>query len=210
VWSECMWTLIIGFMSSHWVSAIFYFPHKIAENPLYLLDFSNGISSMGGFIGAAITLFVLCRLKRTPLLPFADSNTFGLVHGWLFGRLACSISHDHPGRLSDFFLAVQYPGGSRHDLGFYEFLVTIGLVVFVRKFDRHPHPAGTLFAASITIYGVTRFFLDFLRATDLKVSDPRFLGMTAAQYACIGFVVVGAWLLLKLPQKNIKEAAYAT
>ena len=35
----------------------------------------------------------------------------------MFGRMGCSIAHDHPGLESDLWFAVQYPHGGRFDLG---------------------------------------------------------------------------------------------
>ncbi len=45
------------------------------------------------------------------------------------------------------------------------------------------------------LYGFGRFFLDFLRASDLPYVDARYFGLTPAQYVCIGFAVYGVLAL---------------
>ncbi|MCA9565736.1 MAG: prolipoprotein diacylglyceryl transferase, partial [Myxococcales bacterium] len=47
------WAVIPGFIMAHWVSILFYFPERIAEEGwVVMLMFWSGISSYGGFIGA--------------------------------------------------------------------------------------------------------------------------------------------------------------
>ena len=47
-----------GFVGAHVFDAIFYYPHKVAQNPLYLLELWSGLSSFGGFTGALIGSFI--------------------------------------------------------------------------------------------------------------------------------------------------------
>jgi hypothetical protein len=58
--------------------------------------------------------------------------------------LGCTIDHDHPGIHSHFILAVKYPDGARHDLGFYEWLFTIGLIVVLLFIRRADFPSGAI------------------------------------------------------------------
>jgi phosphatidylglycerol:prolipoprotein diacylglycerol transferase len=184
-----------GFIMAHLVSVIFYFPERIKENPLVLLNIWSGLSSFGGFLGAAITYIYLTRKEKIPALPYADSVALGLAVGWIFGRLGCTTAHDHPGRHTTFFLAVKYPEGPRHDLGLYELLFTIVLTVILFRYARKPRPAGRLIGLFALLYTPVRFFLDFLRATDVARPDERYGHLTPAQWACLGTFVLGIWLL---------------
>ncbi len=156
-----------------------------------------GISSYGGFMGAVGGLFWWCyydikpaefsiKKRKVPeqVMKYADSLAFGLAAGWAFGRMGCFTAHDHPGRLTDFVLAVQYPGGARHDLGLYEamwaWLVTI---VFLIMKKRGNQPLGIYVAILTTAYAPVRFGLDFLRATDVHGADPRYFGLTPGHYS---------------------------
>jgi len=113
--------------------------------------------------------------------------------------MGCSLAHDHPGARSDFFLAVQYPGGARHDLGFYEFLFTL-LVLFpvTRLLGRKKLPEGFLLLLVSLLYAPVRFGFDFLRSHDFGNVDPRYAGLTAAQWLTIALFLAGAYLMIRL------------
>jgi prolipoprotein diacylglyceryltransferase len=49
-------------------------------------------------------------------------------------------------------------------------------------------------------YSIPRFFLDFLRASDLPYVDGRILGLTAAQYVAPILIAVGVALLVRARQ----------
>jgi phosphatidylglycerol---prolipoprotein diacylglyceryl transferase len=96
------------------------------------------------------------------------------------------LVHDHIGRPSGLPLAIRFPDGPRHDLGFYELLYT-GLVLLptVLVLVRRPHRPGTILASLALLYAPARFLGDFLRNVDLPSADLRYAGLTFAQYACL-------------------------
>lgn len=225
---QIFWVLVFGFVISHWVSVIFYFPEKIAENPWVLLMLTNGLSSVGGFFGAFIGMVWFLNREKQPILAYADGNMFGLLLGMCFGRLSCALVHDHPGRIvsADTFMAVgpwpcRCPEGRalpeccapaqevfRWDLGLIEFLAILALTLFVYfVWDwKKAHP-GRLTGLVAMVYGPTRFFLDFMRESEVgrgvATPDARYVGLTPAQYFSIAFFAVGVWLyFLRKPKDS--------
>jgi phosphatidylglycerol:prolipoprotein diacylglycerol transferase len=195
------WILVAGFVMAHWVSAIFYFPDDVAENPWMLLAVWNGLSSVGGFLGAFIGMVWFLKKHRQPVIPFADLLIYGLLLGWCFGRLGCSLVHDHPGRIADpdAWLAVgPWPrdGNYRYDLGLCEWLFAVALTIYVYGFAKwKTWRAGKLTGLVATAYAPFRFGLDFLRAEDVRSADPRYAGLTTAQWMTFLFLAAGLWLL---------------
>ena len=166
--------------------------------PRTVLEFWNGMSSFGGFAGALLGLTIYYARSRRSWLPTADILVQALVIGWVFGRLGCTLVHDHIGRPSDFLLAVRFPDGPRHDLGLYEFLYTVAVLVpAVFILNRRPRPPGTSVAVLALLYAPVRFMLDFLRQTDLPGANARYLGLTMAQYGCIVLAGIGLALLVR-------------
>ncbi|MCB9557423.1 MAG: prolipoprotein diacylglyceryl transferase [Deltaproteobacteria bacterium] len=198
-----VWTVVTGFVVAHLVSVIFYFPEKILSDPLVLLKFWAGISSFGGFIGGAAGAFIFFKRNNASVLKYADAIIFGLVPGWFFGRLGCTIASDHIGKPTDFVLGFQYPkvfrrttdgrllGGTRHNLGFYEMLYTIVLnaVLYATKGIRPIH--GFHPALVLMLYAPVRFALDTLRD-----EDKLYLGYTPGQYFAGGMFLFAAGLIL--------------
>ncbi len=195
--------LVCGFLFSHFFDVFAY--QLSAENAhlttwewvkLWLWPFS-GISSYGGFMGAVGGLFWWCRKNKQDVMPYADSLGYGLAAGWFFGRCGCFTAHDHPGALTDFWMAVQYPGGARHDLGLYEAIWALGVTLLfavMKKMGRQR--LGIYVTILVTAYGPVRFALDFLRATDVKGADPRYFGLTPAHYLSIVTLVAGIGLAI--------------
>jgi phosphatidylglycerol:prolipoprotein diacylglycerol transferase len=188
--------VIGGFIMAHLVSVIFYFPERIKENPLVLLNVWSGLSSFGGFLGALLAFLYYTKREKIDRLAYADSVALGLSVGWIFGRTGCFTAHDHPGRRTSFFLSVNYPGGPRFDLGLYELLFTIVMTIVLFRYAKKPRPAGHVIGLAALMYAPVRFGLDFLRATDYgSHPDQRYAGLTPAQWACLATLVLGAHLL---------------
>lgn len=192
--------LVFGFVISRMVEVIFYRPDLLrTEGWFTLFKVTEGISSYGGFLGGTIGLTVFYAWKRKRWWREADILVEAFMVGWVFGRLGCTVAGDHPGpRCADAWWAFHYPDGPRHNLGFYEMLFTLLLIVPVNFYlNRRPQPEGRVLAVTCLIYGVCRFALDFLRATDVTHPDPRYFGLTLAHYSSAALAFFGALLTLK-------------
>lgn len=179
-------SVLVGFFVSHFVHLAAYHPDELLEAPWKIFQFWAGISSYGGFLGAGVAIWFYARWKKLQFLPYADALMFGLTVGWFFGRVGCFTAHDHLGRKTNFFLAVKFPAGARHDLGLYEAIFTLGLIIFVYTWGkRQSAKPGKVFAAVCALYAPARFLFDSLRATDFVGTDARYFGLTPAQYGSI-------------------------
>ncbi|HYD43286.1 MAG TPA: prolipoprotein diacylglyceryl transferase family protein [Anaeromyxobacter sp.] len=157
----------------------------------------EGLSSMGGLVGGIAAAAIWFRRKKIPFADYSDAFALGIAPGWGVARVGCFTVHDHPGVRSDFFLAVKMNGVPRHDLGLYEAILLFALAALLWTLHRRDLLRGRLLALLAVLYGVARFFLDFLRARpgDVGYADGRVFGLTAAQYIVIVLAAYGAWRL---------------
>ena len=190
-------TVAMGFVIGHVVHVVAYNPHQLeTDGIMALLRVWAGFSSTGGFIGAVLGSVVFFRfVRKRDYWVHADTIMYGFPFAWVFGRLGCFTAHDHIGRASDFFLAVQFPGGSRHDLGLYEAIWTAGIAALFYAWRNKPVRPGFFLGLFCATYAPIRFFMDFLRNTDLEGADIRWAGLTFAQYVMIVLMVVGVILV---------------
>ena len=198
------WILAGGFIGGHVFDVILYHPDKVLKAKDFLTAVQELVfiwrsqASFGGFMGAALGLIAWkYRFKVKDALPYCEVGGSSFPLGWIFGRMGCSVAHDHPGMLSDAWFAVQYPGGARFDLGLYEMLFTIPLALSFLYLMRRPRPWGFYLGLMCTAYAPTRFAMDFLRAKDVRDSDPRHLGLTPAQWLAMGLLAVGIYFLVR-------------
>jgi len=197
-----------GLLGAHYMDLFLYQPgwSERSDAVWRFLNPTAGISSYGGVIGGTIGFFVFAYAHRRPRvthrLRYADAALVAVLVLLTFGRGGCASVHDHVGVATDFALAVDFPAGNptgvvgpHHDLGLYELglfaILSAGAVLLLRR----PRRPGWIIAMVGLGYAVPRFFLDFLRR---EASDPRYQGLTPAQWSCIATVLASlalfAWL----------------
>lgn len=203
------WAVLCGLVGGHFMHLFAYHPELLkASDPFVLLRFWEGLSSMGGVLGALVGIFWYFRRSKVPVSPFLDALALGTAPGWAVARIGCFLVHDHPGVRTDFPLAVAFPaahfGGPRHDLGLYDFFALTLLAAILWTVKRWRPRQGRLMGLLAVGYSVQRFMTDFLRASDLGFVDRRYGGLTPAQYIVVGLGLVGVWLLVrKAPEVKI-------
>jgi phosphatidylglycerol:prolipoprotein diacylglycerol transferase len=191
-----VWAVLAGVLCGHLVHLVFYHPEEL-HDPGRLLRVWEGLSSMGGLLGGILAAAVYFRWKRVRFREYSDAFALGMAPGWGIARVGCFTVHDHPGVRTDFFLAVRFPSGARHDLGLYEAILLFALAALLWSFHRRGILRGRLLALLGLGYGASRFLLDFLRARpgDVPYADGRQLGLTFAQWFSIALVAWSAWRL---------------
>lgn len=202
VFDLAFWIILAAIIGSRLLYVTEHFSW-FTSAPLNILKlWQGGMSIYGGFIGAVLASVIYLKKHKLDIWQYADAIIFGLPIGLFVGRIGCFFIHDHPGLKTNFFLGIAYPDGLRHDLGLY--LSLNGLILFLIFLILHRKEwfSGFYVVLFAIWYGVTRFLLDFLRATDVTGADPRYFGLTLAQYLSVVLFIVGVSLFYKLKTQN--------
>jgi phosphatidylglycerol---prolipoprotein diacylglyceryl transferase len=175
-------------------------------------------------------IFAFARMRRRTvspsILPYCDVVQSVFPIAWVFGRMGCAVVHDHPGARApaDSLLAVAYGPGvgygyglfdlqygtaPRYDLGLLEMFFAIALSLLFMVLWTRRLPVGTYLALAAVTYAPVRFALDFLRAENADGGDPRYGGLTPAQWACIAFFAFGIALGRKIRAQHQAAATAA-
>jgi phosphatidylglycerol:prolipoprotein diacylglycerol transferase len=167
------------------------------------------------------------RPATLPLLAFSDLMLSVFPVAWVFGRSGCSVVHDHPGMFAppETLLAVAYgPVSHVHkilsfgdgnlelrwgtkpqfDLGLLEMMFTLILASMIALTWRRKLTTGTYSAVTALAYAPVRFAMDYLRVRDVDQADPRYGGLTPAQWLCVVLFVFGLVMVVKV--RNIAKS----
>lgn len=197
IWDLSVWVIVAAFIGARLVHAV-YEPATYLQDPLeFLRIWHGGFSIMGGFLGALPAGIWFLRRRHVDVFAYSDTAVFGLPLGIFIGRIGCFLIHDHPGTLTNFPLGVQYPDGVRHDHGLYDSINGLILFLLFLLLAQRGAKTGTYVVVFLIWYGIVRFFLDFLRATNGPIVDTRYFSLTPAQYLAIVMVAGGVWVWKK-------------
>ena len=121
IFDAAFWMVVGGLIGARLFHVFAYEPHYYLSAPLEILKvWHGGLSSFGGMLGGATALLIFLRRRQMRLSDFAPylyAIFFALPFGWGFGRIACFLTHMHPGRHAAVWFAVAYPDGPRLDMG---------------------------------------------------------------------------------------------
>lgn len=186
IYNLAFWIIIAAFVGARLSHVFLYdFGYYRAHPNEIIMFWRGGLSSLGGFAGGTIAFVYFVRHYKKNFLQFADAVFYALPWGYAIGRIGCFLTHMHPGKLSNLFFAVRYPDAPRLDGGLIEAANGLALGLFFIILSRRPRAQGFYFYVGAFWYASVRFFTDFLRATDLPMSDARFFSFTPAQWACL-------------------------
>lgn len=207
-----LWGVVSGLLMARIFHVVFYEPTYYILHPAEILYFwQGGASSLGGFVGALFGIYVYAKIKNfslKELLPYFDIMALGLWLGWAIGRIGCFMIHDHPGKLTDSFLGVNFDSGARFDLGLMDSILGWGIfilfAIFFKKLIKIKW--GLVSTLSFMVYAFARFWFDFLRATDVPQADARYGMLTPAQW---GMLLIFAGLTFMLVFDKLKPTCHS-
>ena len=204
------WGFVGGLVGGHLMHVLLYHPEELQKSAFQIFKIWDGLSSTGGLLGGVVTAMIFFRVRHASFWDYGDAFGLAVPTGWAIARVGCFVSHDHPGKLTSFPLAVNFAAGARHDLGLYDALWLTGIALLVWFLARRKLLVGRHLALAGMLYAVGRIFFDTLRATDLPYVDARYFGLTPAQYFCIALFLFGAYRFWKPVPRNAPVKLPAT
>lgn len=219
VWNLLLWGLIAGVV----VARLWYVlgDPNLARDPLAIVGVVNGqfvglqgLTIHGALIGALGAALAYTAVKRQNFFAWIDVGAVGFVLGQAVGRWGNFFNHEAYGpptslpwglvipaayRIAPYTDMARYPLSTRfHPAFLYESLWNIGvcflLLYLGRRFAKRMIP-GEVFWLYGMLYGLGRFFLEFLRADSMLLPGnlPKFPAAQAV--SVLLFLMCGALLV---------------
>jgi phosphatidylglycerol:prolipoprotein diacylglycerol transferase len=174
----------------------------------------GGLTFYGGFLLAALAIYITIKRKKIPFLVIADAVAPSLALAYGIGRIGCQLAGDgdygiptnlpwgtnyENGTVPPSYafrgteIAKHYPNGivpdntPLHPTPVYEFIVAVIIFYLLYKLNRKTNwPDGKVFMYYLIMTGLARFLVEFIRI------NPQFLfGLTEAQVISIILMISG-------------------
>jgi len=188
---------------------------RLLTDPIGLIFARGGLVWYGGFLLATALVVWEIRRQKLPLRPMADACAPAISLAYAVGRVGCFLVGDDWGRPTASWVGVRFPQGAPptrvdiierefgiavdpelverygqivpvHPTQLYEVGLSTVIFFFLWRIRRHEHQPGWLFMVWLSLAGLERFLVEFLRA-----KDDRFIGaLTLAQVISLAIVAV--------------------
>ncbi|MDP8298980.1 MAG: prolipoprotein diacylglyceryl transferase [Candidatus Tantalella remota] len=158
----------------------------------------GGLAFQGAFVGGALAVILVARIRRLPIWPLADLIAPYITLGQALGRIGCFLNGCCYGRVTTCGVGVVFPTETvmRIPTQVYStlaltFIFTVLLIAREKKKFQ-----GQVFCLYLMLYSVFRFIMDIFRGDELV----GYAGLTLSQWISAGMLVVGIvlyWVLSK-------------
>lgn len=170
----------------------------------------------GGVIAALVTAAYYMRKHHMPALRTSDTFAPGLALGHSIGRLGCFAAGCCFGKPTNHWWGVTFTNPLAHSISstplnvpieptqLFESAIELANFFILWALLRHKKFEGQVIGAYLFLYGVARFFIEFIR--DDPDRGSMFNGaLTGTQFISILLVIAGGilWLRRKAPQPQL-------
>lgn len=198
-----IWVMVGGILGARVAYILSNWP-EYAAAPMEMLRIDKGgLIYYGGFIGGALAIILMSRLRKERLWSFADFVVTSVPLGHALGRIGCFLNGCCYGKSCDLPWAIPLQDVSRHPTPLYEAAFNLAVYALLLWLYPRRRRDGGVFIAYLLIYPVGRFLLEFTRG------DPRmtWMGLTVAQEISMALFVTGCVLCLLLPRRRTPRDA---
>lgn len=180
------------------------------KNPKAYLSF-EGFVVFGGIIGAILSLYLYCRVKKLDLLDYLDLMAPSVALAQAFGRVGCFLAGCCYGRETDFCIGVVFTHSAYAPNGVKllptQLFMSAGdllLMLILLWYSSKERMKGRTTMLYLILYSLGRFALEFLRndnrGTVGILSTSQFIGILTAIAGAIGY-----WIILPMLEKRNVE-----
>lgn len=216
-WDVLAWVAVGGIIGAK-VYYLALHPDELAANFWGAVFSRGGLVWYGGLIGGVIAYYVQVKNRKLPIAVMYDATAPALALAYGVGRMGCFLVGDDYGRYTEGPLGIAFPRGAPpstagnlraigetnipasipdsavlpvHPTQLYEIgLAAIMFAILWRLGAKRGLRSGQLFSIFLALYGIERFFIEFVRAK----SDRFVLGLSTSQIMSLVLLVVAAFL----------------
>jgi phosphatidylglycerol:prolipoprotein diacylglycerol transferase len=195
--------LILGLIIGARLGYVLFYDLKMyLKEPLEIFAvWHGGMSFHGGLIGVLLVGILFSWKNKKSFWKIADLFIVTAPIGLGLGRIGNFINGELYGRVTQGPWGMVFPKGGplpRHPSQLYESALEGGLLFLILWFLKDKKlPAGGLLAIFLSLYGVFRFLIEFLREPDPQLGfilGPLTMGQALSSFMIVGGIVLFVYL----------------
>jgi phosphatidylglycerol:prolipoprotein diacylglycerol transferase len=182
---------IIGGIIGARVTYVFY-KGNFLDLASYFTPKLEGTVFYGGFIFSVILVYLYLRFKKENPLNYFDALGISIFLLLAIGRIGCFLNWCCYGIQSSLPWAIKVGTDiARHPTQIYSSLFNFTAFFAFLKMSKKQRPSGYFFALFLIVYGIFRFFIEFIRI------EPKIIWIFSLSQIVSIFVVSFGILILK-------------
>ncbi len=229
VWDCALYGIIASIIGARIYYVIFSWDNY-KDNLMSVFNIrQGGLAIYGGVIAAFITVFIVARAHKEPVLELFDSIALGFPVGQAIGRWGNFFNREAFGDYTDDLLAMRFPLAAVrsweitdkmkehitegvnyiqvHPTFLYECLWSCGLLLLLFLYRKHKKFSGEVFFLYLMGYGAGRIWIEALRTDQLKLPV---IGMPVSQVVAGSCIIVSLAVIIFFRIKKGREKSTVT
>lgn len=201
IFDIAFWGLICGLICARIYYCIFDWDSIGSFRNIFKIR-DGGIAIYGGIIGAVLSSYIYCRIKKLNTLNVFDVTVPGLLIGQIIGRWGNFFNAEVYGRKTASLLRMTINGSDGvHPLFLYEGIWNLLGLILILLFRDRKKADGQVFFFYIFWYSLGRLFLEGMRQPQyILYLIPNILGIS--QLVAFLGIILGAGGILFLARKK--------
>ncbi len=194
------------------------------NDPIQILYIrQGGLAIYGGVLGALISVFIYCKVKKVGFLELWDSIALGFLVGQSLGRWGNFFNREVFGGYTDNILAMRLPIAAVrerdivaslaatigegenfiqvHPTFLYESLWNLALLILLFLYRKHKKFSGEVMLLYIAGYGIGRFWIESIRTDQLYIRGTT-VPVSMVLAALMTVVGLGTDLIVRIRMKK--------
>ena len=204
--SFLIYAIIVGFICARVYYVIFQWDYYSLHLDEIIKIWNGGIAIYGGVIGAIITGFIFCKVKKINFLKLCDFCAPYLALAQSIGRWGNFVNREAYGGMTNSFLRMGIFDSSINEYIFvhptflYESIANLLIFLLLLCVKKKQKFTGQIFYLYMILYGLARSVIEGLRTDSLYLGNFRI-----SQLLAIAFILLFSTLYLLQREKNKKE-----
>ena len=197
------------------------------NDPIQILYIrQGGLAIYGGVLGALISVFIYCKVKKVDFLELWDSIALGFLVGQSLGRWGNFFNREVFGGYTDNILAMRLPIAAVrerdivaslaatigegenfiqvHPTFLYESLWNLALMILLFLYRKHKKFSGEVMLLYIAGYGIGRFWIESIRTDQLYIRGTT-VPVSMVLAALMTVIGLGTDLIVRIRMKKHAE-----